>query len=101
MDRRQFFATSAAAAAATTGISAAQAAAEKPSLKGPYLDLTTGKGCMLMQVRMNGNLDETKTKYGTATGFVSAVRAGEKLTDLFGFEVLGVAKAEKQADGSY
>ena len=103
MDRRQFFATSAAAAAAaaaTTGISAASAA-EAPSLKGPYLDLTTGKGCMLLQVRMNGNLDETKTKYGTATGIISAVRAGEKVRDLFGFEVLGVAKTEKQPDGSY
>ncbi len=100
MDRRQFFTTSAAAAAATTSIGTASAA-EAPSLKGPYLDLTTGKGCMLMQARMNGNLDETKTKYGTATGFISAVRAGEKVQDLFGFEVFGVGKAEKQPDGSY
>lgn len=99
MKRRAFFGTAAAAAAGS--LTGTVHAAAPPSLKGPYLDLSTGKGNMLMLVRMGANLDETKTKYGTATGIVSGVRPGEKVRDLFGFEVLGVARAEKQSDDSY
>ena len=98
MDRRQFFAATAAAAAAT---SAPASAAEAPSLRGPYVDLTTGKGNMLLRVRMAADLDETKTKRGGTTGIVTAVRPNEKMQDLMGFEVLGVSRAEKQSDGSY
>jgi hypothetical protein len=97
MDRRQFFAASAAAAASGKTASAAAA----PSLTGPYLDLTTGKGNMLLRVRMAADLDETKTKRGGTTGIVTAVRPNEKLRDLMGFEVLGVSRAEKQPDGTY
>ncbi|MDX2145707.1 MAG: DUF1838 family protein [Rhodospirillaceae bacterium] len=98
MDRRNFMAASATALAAS-GTRAASAAT--PSLTGPYIDLTTGKGNMLALARMDGNLDETKVKYGGASGIVSAVRAGEKVRDLFGFEVLSVGATRKQPDGSY
>jgi hypothetical protein len=98
MERRQFLS----ATAAVTAASASSArAADAPSLRGPYLDLSTGKGNMLLRVRMAADLDETKIKFGGVSGIVTAVREKEKLRDLFGFEVIGVARAEKQPDGSY
>lgn len=100
MDRRDFFATSAAAMATTTFASSASAA-DAPSLRGPYLDLSTGKGNMLLRVRIAADLDESKTKWGGTTGVVTSVRPNEKMRDLFGFEVVGVARAAKQPDGSY
>ncbi|MDX2221943.1 MAG: DUF1838 family protein [Rhodospirillaceae bacterium] len=99
MERRSFLAATAATGLGSAAASAATGAA--PSLTGPYIDLTTGKGTMLALARMDGNLDETKVKYGGASGIVSAVRANEKVRDLFGFEVLSVGQTRKQADGSY
>ena len=97
MDRRHFLsATSAATLAAGTAL-----AADKPSLKGPRIDLTTGKGNLDLMARLEGDLDESKVKYGGASGIVSGVRAGEKVRDLFGFEVWSVATTRKQSDGSY
>jgi hypothetical protein len=103
MDRRDFFAASAAAIAAPMSplAMASASAADAPSLRGPYIDLTTGKGNMLMRVRLGANLDESKTRWGGTTGIVTGVRPDEKLRDLFGFEVLGVGRAAKQPDGSY
>lgn len=97
MDRRHFLsATSAATLAAGTAL-----AADKPCLKGPRIDLTTGKGNLDLMARLEGDLDESKVKYGGASGIVSGVRAGEKVRDLFGFEVWSVATTRKQSDGSY
>jgi len=96
MERRGFM-----AAAALLGAAGPALAQGKPSLKGPYLDLTTGKGNMLAMVRMNGNLDETKLKYGGCSGIVSGVRPNEKIRDLFGFEVWSIGTTRKQPDGSY
>jgi hypothetical protein len=81
------------AAAATTPTSA--------SFKGPYIDLTTPKGNVLAGIRMDANLDESKQKWGSVSGVVSGVRDGEVIRDLFGFEVVSVARAWKQPDGSY
>jgi hypothetical protein len=100
IDRRQFFAASAATAAAVTVASAAQGATGTPTLKGPYIDLTTGKGTVNLMARINGNMDETKVKYGSASGIVSGVRPKERIQDLFGFEVVAAAQNETQPDGS-
>lgn len=106
MQRRQFLsaataATAAAAAATTAAATGPAMAAETPTLRGPYLDLTTGKGNMLLKVRMTADLDESKSKWSGISGIVTGVRPGEKLRDLFGFEVISVHRAEKQPDGSY
>lgn len=75
--------------------------AKTPGLTGPYLDLTTGKGNMLALARIDGNLDETRAKFGDASGVVTGVRDGEPLRDLFGFEVISAGRLWKQPDGSY
>lgn len=100
MDRRSFMMT-ASMLAALPATAHASRPIPSPGVKGPYLDLTTGKGTMMALARMDGDLDESKVKYGGATGIVSAVRANEKVRDLFGFEVLSVGALRKQPDGSY
>jgi hypothetical protein len=35
------------------------------------IDLTTGQGNMIAAVRLNANLDESRVKYGSASGYVS------------------------------
>jgi hypothetical protein len=74
---------------------------QAPSLRGPYVDLTTGEGNMITRARIDGNLDLTKTKYGSGTGIVSGVRPGEALRELFGFEIMSAARLQKQPDGSF
>jgi hypothetical protein len=89
--------------AASAPLAAATAATQGagPNLRGPYIDLTTGKGNMLAAVRMDADLDESKSKYASVSGIVVGVRSGEALRDLFGFEVVSAARAWKQPDGSY
>ena len=99
MQRRNFLAAGAGLATAALGSPALTA--DAPSLTGPYIDLTTGKGNMLLRARMAGDLDESKVKYGSVTGIVSGVRPKEKIKDLFGFEVVSVARNERQPDGTY
>ncbi len=105
MERRDFLMTGTLALGLSPAIgslaSAKTTKAMPPSLKGPYLDLTTGKGNMLAMARIDANLDETKVKYGSATGMVAGVRDGEPLRDLFGFEVVSAGRAWKQPDGSF
>lgn len=102
MLRRRFLAGGAglAAAGAVTQANVAHAV-DAPTLTGPYIDLTTGKGNMILRARMAGDLDESKVKYGAVTGIVSGVRPGEKVSDLFGFEVVSVGRNERQPDGTY
>ena len=85
MDRRDFLtaATATTLASGTALASGAAMAADKPSLKGPYIDLTTGKGNMMLMARLEGDLDESKVKYGGASGIVSGVRDGEVDVRLF------------------
>jgi hypothetical protein len=105
MERRDFLMTGTLAlglSPAVGSLASAKAAKAMPaSLKGPYLDLTTGKGNMLAMARIDANLDETKVKYGSATGVVAGVRDGEPLRDMFGFEVVSAGRAWKQPDGSF
>jgi hypothetical protein len=85
---------------------AARAATTAPStvssaFRGPYIDLTTPKGNVLAAVRIDASLDESKQKWASVSGVVTAVREGAALRDLFGFEVVSVARAWKQPDNSY
>ena len=98
MDRRHFLLTGSLVSAGLPTLSSTATAAEtKPSLKGPYVDLTTGKGNMLAAARMNANLDETKIKYGSATGIVSGIRAGEAVRRL---PIVENTSANRKADAS-
>jgi hypothetical protein len=101
MDRRHFVMTGSLALGAGALQSTTASAAVAPTLRGPYVDLTTGKGNMLTLARMNANFDEGKVKYGSASGTVFGVRPGEAIRDLFGAEVVSAARAWKQPDGSY
>ncbi len=104
MNRRQVL-LSGGGVAAGAGLSAyagaASLAAGPISLEGPYIDLTTGRGNMLARARMDGNLDESKEKFGSGTGIVSAVRPGEAVRDLFGFEIFSAARLRRQPNGSF
>jgi hypothetical protein len=79
----------------------AAGAAVPAGFKGPYIDLTTPRGNVLAGVRMDANLDESKQKWGSVSGVVTGVRDGEAVRDLFGFEVVSVARAWKQPEGDY
>jgi hypothetical protein len=80
-------------------VSSAQAQGDV--LKGPYLDLTTGKGNQIAVARMNGDLDESKQKHGWYKGFVMAVRPDKKVEDLAGFVGFDASRLEKREDGSF
>ncbi len=105
MERRDFLMTGTLALGMSPAVgtlaATRSAKAMPPSLRGPYLDLTTGKGNMLAMARIDANLDESKVKYGSATGVVAGVRDGEPLRDLFGFDVVSAGRAWKQPDGSF
>ena len=89
----------AAASAAGTG-AVGSAAAGADVLKGPYLDLSTPRGNMLAVARMTADLDLTKQKTGWYNGFVSGVRAGEPVKDLFGFAGFGMARLLPHESGT-
>lgn len=90
-----------AAGSAHAQTAASLARARGEAIKGPYLNLTTGKGNQLAWARLNGDLDETQQKHGWYKGYVMAVRPGKKVEDLFGFEGFDSSRLEKRADGSY
>lgn len=69
------------------------------ALAGPYLDLRTGKGNQLAFARIQGDLDWGRQKYGWYKGYVTAVRPGRKIDDLFGFEGFGAVRLELLPDG--
>lgn len=87
MKRRQFFknvgtlgAFSAGAAAlnlfsetAKADLPSAYGSAMGKDLKGPYLDLGTGVGNKFAYARLNGDLDETKQKYGWFKGYIMEI----------------------------
>ena len=69
-------------------------------LRGPYLDLTTPRGNMLALARMSGNLDLSQQKLGWYNGYVSGVRPGEPLRDLFGFAGFGMSRLLPHESGT-
>jgi len=101
MNRRNLLLSAGAGAGVIAGAGLAEAKAAPISLTGPYLDLSTGEGNMLAKVRLDGNLDESKEKFGSATGIVAAVRPGEAVRDLFGYEVFSAGRIRKQPNGTY
>ncbi len=111
MERRDFLANSGqvavgaavlAAGASLAGSSgAAPAGKVKPSLTGPYVDLTTPHGNMIAMARLEGNLDPRKSTYGWASGVLFGVAPGEKVRDLMGVNVFSSTRVLKQPDGSF
>nr|MCU0757984.1 DUF1838 domain-containing protein [Steroidobacteraceae bacterium] len=91
----------AASLAATPEPARAAAGAVPASWKGPYIDLTTAKGNVNAAVRIDANLDESKQKWSSVSGIVCGVTEGAALRDLFGFEVVSVARNWAQPDGSH
>ena len=90
---------------ALAGLASAPAMAQQPlaqgdTLRGPYLDLTTPQGNMLAVARMSGNLDLSQQKLGWYNGYVSGVRPGEPLKDLFGFAGFGMSRLLPHESGS-
>ena len=109
MNRRNFLSQSSQAALAATLLAAGSAesaaaaagAGPAPTLKGPYLDLTTPHGNMMAMARLEGNLDPKKSKYGWASGVLFGVVPGEKIRDLMGVEVFSSTRVVPQPDGSF
>ncbi|MBL8225730.1 MAG: DUF1838 family protein [Chromatiales bacterium] len=71
-----------------------------PAIKGPYLDLTTGKGNQLAYARIQGDLDWGKQKYFWFKGYVSAVQPGKKIVDLCGALGFGAIRLNGLPDGN-
>ncbi|MEQ9111261.1 MAG: DUF1838 family protein [Rhodospirillaceae bacterium] len=90
--RRAALATGAGAITSAAAVSASAAATAKPSLTGPYLDLTTGQGNMLAMARIVGDLDLSKQKHGWYRGVAMGFRPGEAGRDLFGVMGMGTGR---------
>ena len=90
--RRAALATGAGAITSAAAVSASAAATAKPSLTGPYLDLTTGQGNMLAMARIVGDLDLTKQKHGWYRGVAMGFRPGEAGRDLLGVMGMGTRR---------
>mgnify|MGYP001169401881 FL=1 len=115
MKRRDFFKNfgtlgALGAGSAALGLFGQQAKADLPSaygkavgsaLKGPYLDLTTGVGNKYAYSRLNGDLDESKQKYGWFKGYIMAIRPHQPILDVVGIDGFGVSRLEQQEDGSF
>jgi hypothetical protein len=117
MDRRHFLAHAGQAATAAAAVAAGlplsgsafadrsgtglPAKKGKPSLTGPYLDLTTAHGSMMAMARLEGDLDPKKSKYGWASGVLFGVVPNEKVRDLMGVKVFSSTRVLQQADGSF
>lgn len=111
MDRRDFFSSAAMLAATTSMLPTAagakptvgKSAGVQTSLKGPFLDLTTSRGCREAWARLAGNTDMKSTKYGWFKGVVQGVRPGEAVQDLVGFTGFSCARLlpNDGEDGGY
>lgn len=92
----------AASLVAGAGVQVKSAHASTPaSLKGPYLDLSTGEGNKIAWARIHSDIDTTKQKHSWFKGYVMALRPGERTQDLFGFAGLSTSRIQIQEDGSY
>ncbi len=63
-----------------------------PGIKGPYLDLTTGRGNQLAYARIQGDLNFGKQKYFWFKGYVMAVEPNKKIVDLIGASGFGAIR---------
>lgn len=71
-----------------------------PGLKGPYLDLSTGRGNQLAYARIQSDVDFGKQKYFWFKGYAMGLRDGHKIDDLFGAQGFGVIRLNEREDGS-
>ncbi len=71
-----------------------------PGLKGPYLDLTTGKGNQLAYARLQGDIDYGKNKYFWFKGYVMAVEPNKKIVDLMGASGFGSIRLAEGPNGA-
>jgi hypothetical protein len=116
LKRREFFETAgglgaslAIGAAGMAGLSgnamgASKAAATSrygvgPGIKGPYLDLTTGRGNQLAYARLQGDLNFGKQKYFWFKGYVMAVEPNKKIVDLMGASGFGAIRLLEGPNG--
>ncbi len=70
-----------------------------PALRGPYLDLRTGRGNQLAYARIQSDIDFGQQKYFWFRGYVAANRPLRKLDDLFGAQGFGVIRLKERPDG--
>lgn len=70
-----------------------------PGIKGPYLDLTTGRGNQLAYARLQGDLDFGKQKYFWFKGYVMAVEPNKKIVDLMGASGFGAIRLLEGPNG--
>lgn len=92
-------ASAAAFGAASSAAAKSAGAGTEPTLQGPYLDLRKPEDNMTAYARLQGDLDETKTKYGWYKGMVSAVMPDRKVTDLFIMEGFSCSRLLPKKDG--
>jgi hypothetical protein len=71
-----------------------------PGLKGPYLDLSTGRGNQLAYARIQGDLDFGKQKYFWFKGYLMAVEPNKKVVDLMGTSGFGAIRLAQGPDGA-
>ena len=70
------------------------------ALRGPYLDLLTGRGNQLAYARLQGNLDFESQKYFWFKGYVMGHRPMKRIQDLFGAQGFGVIRLREREDGT-
>ena len=108
LSRRSFLnqvgigAASAAALSATgcAAVGSSPAAASEKSVSGPFLDLLNSpEDNMIAYARLQGNLDQSETKYGWYKGMVSAVMPDQAVKDLFIMEGFSCARLIPKDDG--
>ena len=71
-----------------------------PGLKGPYLDLSTGRGNQLAYARIQGDLDFGKQKYFWFKGYLMAVEPQKKIVDLMGTSGFGAIRLAEGPNGA-
>jgi hypothetical protein len=71
-----------------------------PGIKGPYLDLTTGRGNQLAYARIQGDLNFGKQKYFWFKGYVMAVEPNKKIVDLMGASGFGAIRLLEGPNGA-
>jgi len=69
------------------------------ALRGPYLDLLTGRGNQLAYARIQSDIDFGKQKYFWFKGYVMGHRPMKRIEDLFGAQGFGVIRLNEREDG--
>ncbi len=70
------------------------------ALRGPYLDLLTGRGNQLAYARLQSDLKFGAQKYFWFKGYVMGHRPMQRIQDLFGAQGFGVIRLNEREDGT-